>query len=324
MSFNLYRLRKLVDGAFDWFVYNLEMFNPFSNETNGTGPDLYRSKAMLELAIMCMYYHQCVEESRDPRVEYFISFVHDIWQRPEYQERVVRNPDKFRLYVMTYIALLRCSSVDRSYCEIIQRILDQGYVIAIENIPFRVLETRLMLDSCGFRHNLPPYEYLYQETLLAKAPPLLYLADDDVYAITHTLFYLTDFGLHPITVLPVEHLPTVRWMISTLLGIYLCQRNWDLVGELLLNCRCLGWAPPLVFDVAWDSLLNAQLPDGSVPGPKYSKEKQQQLNGLEQRNYCFRSNYHTTLVAALACFLSDQWIQDNYARLNDDLFSSLT
>jgi hypothetical protein len=205
-------------------------------------------------------------------------------------------------------SLLRCGIADRSYHEILQRILDEGYALSVEEVPNRAIDFRHMLDCADLKHNLPSYTCLYQATLLAKAPPLLYLTDEDVYSITHTLFYLADFGFRRFTAIPDEHLPTVRWLIGTLIGIYLRQRNWDLVAELLLNCRCLHWFPPLIYDCAWDALLAAQLKDGSVPGPEFSEEEMYQLNELDQRSYGFKKNYHTTIVSAWAAFLSDQHI----------------
>src|SRR4051812_18618942 len=234
---------------------NLEFFNPFSSETDSTGPDMYGTKALCELVLMCMLYRQCMKESPDPRVLNFISFAHSIWQRPDYQERGARNLETFRAYAMIYINLLRSDAVDSSYCEIIQRTLDQRYVTAVELVPSRVMEFRHALDSVGLKHNLPGYEDLYRTSLLAQTPPLVYFTNGDAYAVTHTLFYLTDFGLRPITAIPEQQLPTICWMVSTLLGIYLREKNWDIVGELILNCRGLHWAPPFVFESAWDSLL---------------------------------------------------------------------
>lgn len=308
MSLHGYRLRKCLDGAFGWITQNLELFHPFLNETEGGEPDLYRSKALCELGLMCMLYYRCTEEALDPRVQNFVSFIHDIWQQPAYQDRGVRNLETFRLYTMIYVNLLRCGAVESSYSEIIQRFLEQGYVTAVELVPMRVLDFRHMLDSGGFRHNLQSYDDIYQATLLAKTPPLVYFTDSDVYDITHTLFYVTDFGSQPASVLPKEQIPTVQWMIGALLGVYLRRRNWDIVGELLLNCLCLRWYPPIVFDVAWDSLLQAQLPDGSTPGPLFSQEERQKLDEAEQRAYDFKHNYHTTLVCAITCFLSDPWV----------------
>lgn len=300
------RLHKLVDGAFEWVMQNLELFDPFMNETE---PDIHLSKAFSELAFMCMYYYRCMRENCDPRVKKFISFVHDVWQRPNYRERVVRYPNMLRQYLSVYIALLCCGIEDRSYHEIIQRIWDKGYASAVgEPMFLRGIDLRHMLDCGDFEHNLPSYEHLYQKTLLAKTPSLLYVTKNDVYSFTHTLFYLADYGFRPIDTIPEEQLPTVRWIIGTLLGIYLRARNWDLVAELLIACRCLRWVPFLIFEAALDALLDAQLPDGSVPGSKFSKEEMQKLNELEQKTYCFEQNYHTTLASTLACFLTDRWI----------------
>ncbi len=304
MTLNLHRSRRFLDNAFGWIMHNLELFNPFPNMIEVTGPDTSLNKALVELGLMCMLYRRCIEGNSDPRIENFISFIHDIWQRPDYQERAVRNPEAFRFYVMVNNTLLHSGTIESSYHEIIQRILDQGYVTATEATPMQVLDLHLMLDTGGFRHNLPSYDNLYQATFLAKMPPLLYFTNEDVYCITHTLFYLTDFSFHPVSAIPAVQLPAVCWTIGTLLGIYLRHRHWDLVGELLLNCECLRWSPPFIFESAWHSLLDAQLPDGSIPGPGFSNEKMQQLNELERKTYCFEQNYHTTLVGALACFLT--------------------
>lgn len=307
MPLNSNRLHKLVEGAFDWLTYDLEFFDPFKSVTK---TDMFHSKALVELSCICMFYYRYNRANHDPRVQKFVSFIHDVWQRSDFRERVVRNPDMFRLYPMTYIALQHCGTWDSSYGEIIQRVLDQGYATAVEQVPFRGMDLRHMLDCGGFKHKLPSYDQLYQWTLLSKTPPLFYLTDDDVYCITHTLFYLGDFGFRPIDAIPEEQLPKVRWMIGSLLGIYLRMRNWDLVAELLLCCRCLRWSPPFIFKTAFDALLDAQLQDGSVPGPTFSKKEIQPLNEFEQRIYCFKQNYHTTLVSALVCFLSDQWIKN--------------
>lgn len=284
---------------------HLDLFDPFAD---GPEPDDFRSKMLLELISMCMYYRRCVGANYDPRVPNFVSFVHDVWQQPTFRERVWRYPERLRLYGMTYISLLQCGTGERSYREVIQRIVDQGYATGVELVPFRGLDLRHMLDSGGFKHDIPSYAHLYQQTLLAKSPPLLYATDYDVYCITHTLYYLADFGFRPIDVIPEEQLSTVRWIVGTLLGMYLRSKNWDLVAELLLACRCLRWAPRVVFDAAWDALLDAQAPDGSLSGPNFSEEEMRQLNQSEQRNYHFEQNYHTTLVGALAAFLSNEWI----------------
>jgi hypothetical protein len=96
----------------------------------------------------------------------------------------------------------------------------------------------------------------------------------------------------------------VRWMIETLLGVYLRHKHWDLVGELLLACQCLHWFPEIIFETAWETVLQSQLPDGSIPGPRFSVEQLSSMDSVQKRDYCFEQNYHTTIVNAMAGFLA--------------------
>jgi hypothetical protein len=306
-TINSQSLQLLVDGALDWTAHNLESCDPF---INGPKPDVLRSKAMAELAFMCDYYRRAAEGIRDQRVQKCVSFLQAVWLRPDYKELIVRNPESLQLYVLAYNSLVSCGMEDGSYREVIQRVVDHGYATAVEAVPFRLLDLRHVLDYGGFQHNLGAYDQLYQPTLLARMPPVVYLTDGDVYCLTHTLFYLADFGFKPVDKALEKQMETICWMVGTLLGIYLRVRDWDLVAELLLCCLCLRWKPPVVFEAAWDSLLRAQLADGYIPAPKFSLDRRKELNEKQWSTYCFEENYHTTLVAALAAFLSDRWLKN--------------
>jgi hypothetical protein len=297
------KLHIFYNNAFNWIDQNIELFNPlkYENESNTLG--LYQTKALGELGLLCMLYHRCSKGVLEPKVEHFLLFIYEIWQRPEYQERIVRRPEFFQIYTMIYVVLQRCAIINDSSKEIIQRTLDQGYVTATETTAMRLLDRRHLLDCGKFQHNLPSYEELYKNTLLAKTPPVIYLTDTDVYAITHTLFYLTDFGRCSMIKLDGEHLAKVCWIIETLLGLYLRRKHWDLVGELLLTCQCLHWYPEIIFEMAWEALLEAQLADGSIPGPRFSVEQLSSMDSVQKISYCFEQNYHTTIVNAMTGFI---------------------
>jgi len=309
------QLYLLYNKAFDWIDQNIELFNPLKHENDSNTSNLYQTKALGELGLLCMLYQRCTKGILEPRIERFLLFIYNIWQHPEYQERIVRRPEYFQIYTMIYIVLQQCNVInDDSYKEIIQRTLDQGYVTVTETTPMRLLDRRHMLDCGKFNHNLPSYEELYKNTLLAKTPPVIYLTDTDVYAITHTLFYLTDFGRSSATMLNGDHLLTVRWIIETLLGLYLRRKHWDLVGELLLTCQCIHWYPKIIFEMAWETMVKFQLPDGSMPGPRFYDEQLSKIDGLQKIHYCFEQNYHTTIVNAITSFLTYQWMKNNNHR----------
>jgi len=303
----LKNLEKLVDRAFDWLVQNLELFDPIADRGR---VDLFYTKAICELSLMCMLYARVNSDHTDDRINSIVSFIYQVCRHPCFRDHIIRQPDKLRLFDMPYVALMHFGIKDPVAGEIIQRVVDQRYAIAVETVPFRMLDLRHTLDGGGFKHPLPPYEQIYNYTLLAKNPSAVYLTDLDAYCVTHTLFYLADFGFRPIVEIPEEHLSTVRSLVGQLLGVYVRHEHWDLVGELLLSCRCLRWSPAYVFVAAWTALLDAQLPDGSISGPEFSLKEVHQENQSKQRRYSFRANYHTTLVSVMACVLSYSWMKN--------------
>jgi uncharacterized protein DUF6895 len=205
--------RVVLDRALDWFVSNLELFDPFMRD-NAAEPDTSYAKPLLELACFCMLYNRYAALHRDQRIDRVASFIHSVWRRPEYRERLFRYPEMLLVYGMTWVALERYGLGEPADREVLQRVIDQGYATAVEKLPFRCLDLRCMLDCGGFTHNLPSYASLYRQTLLAKGPSVLYLTDTDVYAITHTIFYLSDFGSRSLDVIPQNQLPTVHWMVG--------------------------------------------------------------------------------------------------------------
>ncbi|GHO83150.1 DUF6895 family protein [Dictyobacter formicarum] len=294
------------DHALDWLDEHRELFNPLTDKSDNPSADIYLTKALGELGLLCMLYYRSKEGDVEPRIQHFLQLIFGVWQQPQYQERIIRRPEYFQIYTMIYIVLQQCNVITEDYKELIQLVIDQRYVTATETTPMRLLDRRHMLDCGQFHHSLPSYEQLYHNTLLAQTPELAYLTDTDVYAVTHTLFYLTDFGRSSSPILQGDHLATIQWSIETLLGLYLRNKNWDLVGELLLDCYCLHWYPGTVFDLAWETIRKHQLPDGSIPGPRYSQEQRDKLDSTASIHYCFEENYHTTIVNAITSFLTYQ------------------
>jgi hypothetical protein len=299
--------------AFHWIDQHRHLFNPLQHEQENNSSSLFQTKALGELGLLCMLYHRSAVDSQEPEIEHFLRLIYEVWQHPEFQERITRRPEYFQLYAMVYVVLQQCHMINDSYKATIQQVIDQHYVTATETTPMRLLDRRHLLDCGKFDHSLPSYEELYKHTLLAHEPSIVYLTDTDVYAITHTIFYLTDFGHRVAPELDEDHLLTVRWIIETLLGLYLRRRHWDLVGELLLDCYCLHWYPDIVFTVAWEILIEAQLADGSMPGPRFSEEQLSGLRDHQRTLYCFEQNYHSTIVNAITSFLIHQDLQHDYS-----------
>jgi hypothetical protein len=288
------RVERMISSALHWVEGNLMRFDPVARAGS---PDWFRSKASLELAVLCMHARRLPGGAR-PEIDACFAALERTWEQPVYQERAVREPGMVRLYAATYIALRGADRGD-AYRRSIQWVVDDGYATAVEDVPFRLLEMRYLLELGGFRHTLPSERELYERTVLAKSPPILHFTNLDAYSVTHTLFYLADLGLKPISAITRDQRPRVLWTVARLLGLYLRRRDWDLVGELLLGCQCLRWAPHLLYAAAWDALLDAQLPDGSIPGPP-PREPAGQRGGGDPADRLFEESYHTTLIGALA------------------------
>ncbi|GLV59272.1 hypothetical protein KDH_60990 [Dictyobacter sp. S3.2.2.5] len=303
MAAQLEQIYHCYDQALDWLDTHRDLFDPLTEASDNPSSEIYLTKALGELGLLCMLYYRCKEGDVDPRIQRFLQLIASVWEQPQYKERIVRRPDYFQIYTMIYIILQQCNVIAEDYKAMIQRVIDQGYVTATETTPMRLLDRRHMLDCGRFQYSLPSYEEIYHQTLLAHNPELVYVTDTDVYAITHTLFYLTDFGRAPCAILQGKHLATVQWTIETLLGIYLRNQNWDLAGELLLDCYCLHWYPDPLCQLALGAIRKHQLPEGSIPGPRYSQEQREKLDETDSIHYCFEENYHTTIVNALASFL---------------------
>ncbi|MGH7387890.1 MAG: DUF6895 family protein [Candidatus Rokuibacteriota bacterium] len=288
--------------ALGWLERHLRFFDPFRDGPEPVGP---HSRAFLELSYLTMLCLRQGDRAIDRKLEPFLRLIHGVWARPGYRECIVRSPERLAWYLMPYLVLERTGRADPSYRDVIQRVLAHACPTAIEDVSFRQLAWRHLLDLGGFRHDVASYTSLYRHTLLAGAMSLAYHTRYDVSCLTHALFALSDVGSRPIDVIPRHHAPVVRRTLATLLGLYEGLEDWDVVGELLLGCRCLRWAPPVAFESAWSALRRAQRPDGAIPGRALPAGPRRAGAGHAAAD--FRHNYHPTLVGALTAVLSERW-----------------
>ena len=226
----------LTDCALAWLHANLDEFEPFRGKDQ---PEGYRQKALLELAMLCMWLRD-KSIFWDPRIVGFLRFVSHTHADPLFHERLFRVDNAFVRHVATVIALDACAVPrDDYYRGVIQDLLDHGNASIRSGLRHGMLELRYFLDRGGFQHRLPPYEALYESGILSKPLNVLYVTDHDTYTITHALFFLTDFGARSIPGITASRFEEVCSTVAHLLGIYIHRGDWDLVGELLLCCLCL-------------------------------------------------------------------------------------
>src|SRR5262245_38577421 len=170
----------LLNDALSWIESNLECFDPLVDDV---APDALRNKALAELAFMCDYFRRARPASYE-RVYRILSFVASIWDRAEYHDLIVRNPESLQLYVLIYDSLLHSGFKVSESAQMIQRVVDAGYATSVEAVPFRLMDFRHVLDYGRLQHTLPSMDELFQRTMLARRPPLEYLTNADIYCIT--------------------------------------------------------------------------------------------------------------------------------------------
>ena len=156
-----------------------------------------------------------------------------------------------------------------------------------ERVPYRLLDVAYSLEAVGVTHHFGSLTSLYEETVLSKGLPIFYFSPAAMYSVTHTLFYLTDMGRKP--KLP-QSIPDLCFLLRSLLGDRLLEKDFDILSELILDIYFLGLEDNFtaLFDLAFAEMVKFQQEDGSFPPPLPSKARDPKGR--------FRDHYHTTLV----------------------------
>lgn len=302
-------LPDFVDQALGWVHERLDLFRPLDEPAS---IDLIALKATAELTLACSNLVR--SGLRDARLTNLIAACEETARASEFRRAVREFPHLVYLFAPIVGGLLRCGLDDRELNKLVlllQQTYDQGYVFAVERTPSQTMDLVYVLDVCQIRHGFPPMENLLQHSIVGKQPPVAYLTDPDVYDMTHVLFAVCDMGF---AIQPTLPSGALRWTLSAtdaLLNAYVKERDWDIVGELLLVCRCLGFMPEPVFSDAWRALTEAQSHDGFVPDTSYSSSHANGEYGHEKRWYEFVTNYHPTIVALVAGVLTQDWLANS-------------
>lgn len=280
----------------EWLERNLLFFQPL---TEGVTEEA-QEQALAELAMLAMYLRQTPSFHLDERVQGFLRFVAEVYNQPPFCERLFRVRSAFLPQVFLAVILrVTGTRIDDYQWRAIQEMIDSDNIHLAAQPIHRLLELRYIFDLGGLGHKIPSYSSLCKKSGLKRPANLVYLTDMDAYLITHALFHCSNFSFNSPQGISKSEVLNVRVVLDSLLAMYVYRRNWDLVGELLLSRHCLGDMGPTFSGLAWRALLDAQWPDGAVPGQYFNAQELERLKGAAKRKYLFETCYHTTLVAAL-------------------------
>jgi len=286
-------LRAAVEHAFDWVIENRAHFVPSTAEQL---IDTKQVKPLIELAIMLNVH------ARLARVDALASVLDPIEVRRKFRDRRIRSRTDIVIHAFLYAVLRHGGHDDEQQRELIQSAVDARLLDHVERTPHQIMEERLALELGAFSNSLQGWQELVDLSILANTPSPLHLDERAAYHVTHVILYMFGFGTAAEPSAHVGDLPGLRRLLSALILTFCADRNWDLVGELLLCWDCLELEPSLVYDRAWDALLSRQAADGSFPGPERSKSSNKDgCSDLPDDRRRFLERYHTTLVAIMAC-----------------------
>lgn len=296
----------MAERALDWLTVNLDRFEPFQGQLK---PIWRKNKALVELALITMSLRRQTVFADDIRVGRILDLILLTYRHPVYREMAFHQESDFAADAFVPLALHACNLLhDEDDWQALQNLIDHSNLLLTSRAPHKTLELIYLLDMGGFNYHLQsPIAYLRR--VLNPTIDLIWITREYSYVVTHTIFYLSEFGARIDFSIPEKQRQHLSWLVEQLLGLYLRDENWDLVGELLTCCHCLRQTDSPLYAIGWQAYLAAQRSDGAVPGPDYDPNRLDALAVDQRPEYLFQQCYHSTLVAALAGAL----VQDNGA-----------
>ena len=224
VSYLAQRRTEALDKCLDWICGSIDEFN-----LSLDGLDCHFSlKVLSEMNLLSSLYSRKLNRY-DHRIKKIISFTTEQLGRVGYLDGLVRMPESLTPYAFIYKSLYECGVKLQEFRNAIMAAVDQEAVNSRERIPFGMMDLCYALNKANIRNPFPTLRSLYHKTLLAKDPAILSLNLNDAYDITHIIFYLSDFGFRKFTEISAQQLPKVRWIITSLTGLYLRDQDWDIL-----------------------------------------------------------------------------------------------
>lgn len=292
------RADRVLEGTLAWLTDHVSFFDPFKD-----GPLRGLCEIPLaELAILTLSSLRCPPRESRPELDMFLEMLEVSYHRPEFRERPFREPECLVSHLMVGAALVHGGRLkERDYLAGARLLLSHSTVTAPSLAPHRMLELRHVLDLAGVDHDLPSYQTLYGATSAARRLNPVFMSKAEVYLLTHVIFYTSDVAQLEARGVEGPERRRLASLSEQLLGMHIVSRNWDLTAELIIVVHALRESCAFM-DVAWKALIQAQRPDGSVPGLRATTTASSTDWAGEVTDEA-SAVYHTTLVCAIAALV---------------------
>jgi hypothetical protein len=296
-----------INKSLDWIVEHLDCFIiPEYNVKKQEGTTKEK-KALCELACTLIIIQKTPSFINDTRINKIKKHVHKLALTKNFEFNMQNDMSLFPFYLMVYVSLREIGIEIDSHRKILKNLLNHNYIGHTEKTPWQLCDLKYFLDKGGFENQIPKYETLYASSSLKFLPNPLFNRTIDSYAITHLLFFLSDFGSNDITGLLGEKASETKSYIEALTKMYTHNRDWDLLGELLISCHILKHRDFALHQKCLNYFLDSQCDDGDfISRNVLDAFDNNEALSKEKR---FKANYHPTLVGLFCCILEYEHIK---------------
>lgn len=310
------RIDTSLSAALGWISDHFGSFSPFDEHDTYSST---RMKPFIELALLFGIYAAAGRDTGIPLAGRVANLLREVIHRPDFMDWVIRRPEEIVNYAELCAAVQELGGDSRAIRARLQSAVDLGVLAQIERLPHRQVEIRATLDWAGVNHSLPPVADLCAQTILSQPIFAPLLSDHAIYAITHVIFFASRFGVFRSSMPAWLSSGKVSTLLSDLIVVSAQERNWDILGELLLSWDSLGLPDTGITAAGWETFLEAQRPDGAFPAS--SKMEGRKIIVDAGGILKFDDLYHTTLVSVFAGIVHLKELQSRHEPPKMAMFS---
>lgn len=208
-------------------------------------------------------------------------------------EILAASPQAFIGAAMPHVLLQSMGFVDDLFEEAARAASSSPYLKSTDRPNFRQMELR-WLCSIHERADLP-FDDLQAQGLIACPLHPVFMRREDAYAVTHAAMYMTDFGRRKPALSPELAASVARFVEQTLCWC-LAERDWDLLGEVLMTaamCGCPAGAAAVTARAVLGDVFGLH---GCVPGPDFVAGELLSLEDDARRMHVHVHSYHSSYV----------------------------
>lgn len=276
----------VLDRALSWLDGALPYVDPGKGEHRPGFDAGFPEGRLLELLLLARDLTDFLPGHYDDWADRVRSLAITAWHTEGRERRMLSRGELLPFYAL-YLALIDSDADPRARTRIAE-LVGLGFGVA-DGAHSRAasFEAAHHFDALGVAHRLSSGSQDFPVPVQRRDP--VNEGKQVAYELTHALLYASRFG----RILPSIPEPTATHdLVLIHLARWSREHDWDLTAELVHCLDLMGSPPSALSDWAWNSVVQAQRPEGVVPGPYVAADA--------SREDHLAGSLHTTLVTAIS------------------------